>query len=218
MTTPAIPNHAVQLSPLDNIPPLTFSTPESFFPLPLAVTPDERATLSAAFVRDLYSRGDDSLWTPAAPYYAALAEQLALSGLSYSAMGLFSTDDGGVVQCAFTVAAVETDQTDPETAAQGILAALASDPTNDARWLDLPCGPAVTCVTLREITLTSEITASGNEERLLTGQIQTHVPFPTAPYTAVFTLHTASTEYWGEFCDMTVEILRTVAFTNDTSG
>ncbi|KPI13126.1 hypothetical protein OK074_8854, partial [Actinobacteria bacterium OK074] len=198
-------------------PPLTFSTPESFFPLPLAPTPDERATLSAAFVRDLYSRGDDSLWTPAAPYYAALAEQLALSGLSYSAIGLFSTDDGddgGVVQCAFTVAAVETDQTDPETAAHGILAALASDPTNDARLLDLPCGPAVTCVTLREVTLSPEITASGNEEQLLTGQIQAHVPFPAGPYTAVFTLHTASTEYWGEFCDMIVDILRTVAFTS----
>jgi hypothetical protein len=205
MTTPTV-------SVLDNVPPLSFTAPEGFFTLPLAAASAERAALSDAFVRELYSRGDESLWAPAAPFYAALAEQLAQSGLSYSAMGLFSTDDGGVVQCAFTVAAVETDQTDPEIAAHGILTALAGDPTHDARWLDLPCGPAISCVTMREVTLSSEITASGEEEQLLTGQIQFHVPFPTGPYTAVFTLHTASTEYWGEFCDMAVAILRTVSF------
>jgi len=206
VTTPVV-------SVLDGVPPLSFNTPESFFPLPLAATSEDRTALADAFVRELYSRGDEALWAPSAPYYAGLAEQLALSGLSYSAMGLFSTDEGGVVQCAFTVAAVETDQTDPDIAAHGILAALGSEPHNDARWMDLPCGPAVSCVTLREVVLSPEITADGEEKRLLTGQIQVHVPFPTGPYTAVFTLHTASTEYWGEFCDMVVAILETVSFT-----
>ncbi|MFI6565418.1 hypothetical protein [Streptomyces sp. NPDC050534] len=205
MTTPLITVDA-------DVPFLTFNVPESFFSLPLAATAEERAALSDAFVRDLYSEGDDSLWTPAAPFYAAMAEQLTLSGLSYSALGLFSTDDGGVVQCAFTVAAVETNQTDPEIAAHGILAALAREPHHDARWMDLPCGPAVSCVTLREVTISSELTADQEEKQLLTGQIQVHVPFPTGPYTAVFTLHTASTEYWNEFCDMIVSILRTASF------
>jgi hypothetical protein len=127
-------------------------------------------------------------------------------------MGLFSTDEGGVVQCAFTVAAVRTDQSDPDTAAQGILAVLGSDRLNDARWLDLPCGPAVSCITLREFTLSPEVTVTGEVTKLFTGQIQVHVPFATGPYTAVFTLHTASVEYWGEFCDITMAVLRTVAF------
>ncbi|MEW1778002.1 hypothetical protein [Streptomyces sp. NPDC086777] len=194
------------------VPPMTFVTPDGFFALPLAGTSEERAALAHTFVRELYSRGDESIWTPAAPYFEAIAEYLSDSGLAYSALGLFSTDDGGVVQCAFTVAAVQTDQTDPETAAQGILAALSSDPLNDARWMDLPCGPAVSCVTLRELSLNPAITADGQPKKLLTGQIEVHVPFPTGPYTAVFTLHTASTEYWGEFCDGTVAILRTVSF------
>jgi len=195
-----------------NIPPLSFNIPEGFYTLPLAPTPQQRTTLSDSFVRDLYSRGDASLWTPAAPYYAALAEQLTLSGLSYSALGLFSVNGGGVVQCAFTVAAVESGHTDPEIAAQGILSGLGSNPHHDTRWMDLPCGPAVSCVTLREVTLSTDITADGRENQLLTGEIRIHVPFPEAPYTAVFTLHTASTDYWGEFCDLIVAVLRTVSF------
>ncbi|MFJ4919739.1 hypothetical protein [Streptomyces sp. NPDC088725] len=197
---------------------MTFATPDGFFALPLAATPEERAALADAFVRELYSRGDESLWAPAAPYYAAIAKYMGDSGLSYSAMGLFATDEGGVAQCAFTVAAVETEQSDPDVAAQGTLAVLRQDPLNDVRWIDLPCGPAVSCITLREVVLGAEVTADGEESTLLTGQIQVHAPFPTAPYTAVFTLHTASTEYWGEFCDMTAAILRTVDFPETESG
>ncbi|GAA3087591.1 hypothetical protein ACFQ0X_19470 [Streptomyces rectiviolaceus] len=196
------------------LPPMTFTAPEGFFALPLAGTAEERAALADTFVRELYSRGDESIWTPAAPYYAAIAEYLAQSGLAYSAMGLFSTDEGGVAQCAFTVAAVETDQPDPDIAAQGILSALGHDPLNDARWMDLPCGPAVSCVTLREIRLGPDVSATGEEAGFRTGQIQVHVPFPNGPYTAVFTLFTASLDYWGEFCDMVVAILGTVSFTD----
>lgn len=195
------------------IPPIWFTVPDGFFALPLAATPEERARLADSFVRELYSEADDAVWGPAAPYYAGLAEYLAQHGLSYSAVGLFGTEEGGVAQCVFTVAAVETEQDEPETAAQGILGALGSDPLNDARWMDLPCGPAVSCVSLREFTVAAEASASGEATKLLTGQMQIHIPFATGPYTAVFTVHTASMDYWGEFCDMTTAILQTVAFT-----
>ncbi|MEU1202821.1 hypothetical protein ABZ446_42330 [Streptomyces sp. NPDC005813] len=195
-----------------DIPPVWFSVPEGLFTLPIAPTAEQRAALAHEFVRELYARGDESIWAPAAPYYAAIAEYMAGEGVSYSAMGLFSTEENGVAQCAFTVAAVETDQTDPEVVAQGTLAVLTKDPLNDARRLDLPCGPAVSCITLRELALDPSVTASGEETKLLTGQIQVHVPFPTGPFTAVFTLCTASTEYWGEFCDMVAAILQTVSF------
>ncbi|MGH4032455.1 hypothetical protein ACQB60_26345 [Actinomycetota bacterium Odt1-20B] len=216
-------------------PPIWFLSPEGFFALPLAATPEERTERAHSFVRELYSRGDDSIWEPAAPYYSAIAELMADTGVSYAAMGLFSTaeetegteentgeDDvfraagsDGVAQCAFTVAAVPTDQAraDTDVVAQGILAILSRDPYNDARWLDLPCGPAVSCVTLKEFKLNPEVTESGEAVELLTGQIQVHVPFPTGPFTAVFTLYTASTDYWGEFCDMMASILQTVSFT-----
>ncbi|ATL28846.1 hypothetical protein [Streptomyces formicae] len=219
-------------------PPIWFHVPDGFYALPLAATPEERAEKAEEFVRGLYSQGDERVWEPAAPYYAGLAELMADTGVSYSAMGLFSTaeEDGdgdsqdgaktghngadGVAQCAFTVAAVPTDQAsgDTETVAQGILAVLSTTPHNDARWLDLPCGPAVSCVTLTEYKLNPEITTTGEPTDLLTGQIQVHVPFPTGPFTAIFTLHTASTDYWTEFCNIMSAILQTVSFTEPEEG
>ncbi|MBT2394384.1 hypothetical protein J7E87_34550 [Streptomyces sp. ISL-1] len=248
MTTPADSTSVLPPTPADGEPPpLWFNVPDGFFALPLAATPEERAERAQSFVRGLYSRGDETIWEPAAPYYVAIAELMAESGVSYSAMGLFSTaeesdsdndaDEGGagaaagdeaeeevevrhegtdgVAQCAFTVAAVPTDQAgaDTDVVAQGILAILSRDPHNDARWLDLPCGPAVSCITLSEYKLSAEVTESGEAMDLLTGQIQVHVPFPTGPFTAIFTLYTASTDYWVEFCDMTAAILQTVSFT-----
>ncbi|GAA1929682.1 hypothetical protein GCM10009837_64240 [Streptomyces durmitorensis] len=230
-TSGTLPHHADEEPP-----PLWFNVPDGFFALPLAATPEERAERSHEFVRGLYSRGDESIWEPAAPYYEGLAELMAGNGISYSAMGLFSTaeeaegaaegEDGGgfearyegadgVAQCAFTVAAVPTDQSakDTDVAAQGILAVLSREPHNDARWLDLPCGPAVSCITLTKYQLSPKVTATGEAVDLLTGQIQVHVPFPTGPFTAIFTLYTASTDYWTEFCDIMAAVLRTVSFT-----
>lgn len=212
-----------------SLPPLWFLAPEGFFALPVAATATERGRRAHSFVRELYSRGDESIWEPAALYYAAIAESMGDAGVSYAAMGLFSTagesdasaDDAirhepaeGVAQCAFTVGIVVTDQAgdDTDVVAQGILAALSSDPYNDAVWLDLPCGPAVSCISVREYTLGPKLTASGEESKLLTGQIQVHIPFPTGPYTAVCTLHTASMDHWPAIYRLMSALLQTVSF------
>ena len=212
-----------------NVPPLWFLAPEGFFALPIAVTPEERSERALSFVRELYSRGDESIWEPAAPYYAAIAELMGDTGVSYAAMGLFSTAEEsdapagqvirhepaeGIAQCALTVAIAPTNHagTDTDVVAQGVLATLSSDPFNNAIWLDLPCGPAVSCITLREYDLSSEVTASGEDTKLLTGQIQVHVPFPTGPCTAIFTLYTASMDHWTEIYGLMSAVLQTVSF------
>ncbi|MEW2305776.1 hypothetical protein AB0958_38450 [Streptomyces sp. NPDC006655] len=121
------------------------------------------------FVRGLYPGGDDTLWQSAAPFYELVTEAMANAGLAFSGFGLFALDTGGVAHCSFTVAAYASDHSDPDVAAQGILATLASDPMNDARWLDLPCGPAVSRISLRELTLSADMTATCEQAKLLTG-------------------------------------------------
>jgi hypothetical protein len=201
----------------NGVPPLWFTVPASFYALPLAATPEERAAGAAEFVRELYPKGDEELWTPAAPYYETVGEAMAENGLAYAAMGLFRIDDEGVGHCSFTVAAVESDHPSVEVAANGIREILTRDETNDARWIDLPCGPAISCVSLTEVTFDGQLTTSGEEVKLMTGQIQVYVPFPTGPFTAVFTLDTAAVDYWAEFSDMMADILRTVSFTAPTA-
>jgi hypothetical protein len=39
------------------------------------------------------------------------------------------------------------------------------------------------------------------------------VPFPTGPYTVVFTLDTAALDHWEQFCELTMAVLRTLSFT-----
>jgi hypothetical protein len=214
----------------DFLPPLWFIAPEGFFPLPLDATPEGRVASASALVRTLYSRGDERIWESSAPYYAAIGELMASSGLSYAAMGLFSTaeddatsdaDEGkrydpaeGVAHCALTVAVIPTDQSEADTdvVAQGILATLSGDPYNDAIWVDLPCGPAVSCITLREYPLSPGVTTDSEETKLLIGQIQVHVPFPTGPYTAVFTLNTPSMDHWTEIYRLMSTVLQTLSF------
>jgi hypothetical protein len=218
-------------SPPTEPPPVWFLAPDGFFALPLAASPEERADRAQSFVRELYSRGDETVWSPAAPYFTAIAELMQGTGVSYAAMGLFSTSEeehtptgeaarhvpsDGVAQCAFTLAAIPTDQdeTATETVAQGILATLSKDPLNEVEWLDLPCGPAVSCANWREFILNPAVTASGEATELVTAQIQIFVPFPTGPFTAVFTLFTASVECWAQFVEMMSAILQTVSFTD----
>ncbi|OWA09324.1 hypothetical protein B9W62_16395 [Streptomyces sp. CS113] len=212
-------------------PPVWFLTPEGFFALPLADGPAERVERAESFVRQLYSRGSEEIWAPAAPTYATLAERIGATGVSYAALGLFSTSERertptgdvarhdlaeGAAQCAFTLAAVPTEQEAGavDVVAQGIVAALSRDTLNDVQWLDLPCGPAVSCVTWREYQLGPEVTATAEPAAFVTAEMQVHVPFPTGPFTAVFTLVTASIDHWSQFVDMMGGILQTVSFTD----
>ncbi|MFF7795324.1 hypothetical protein [Streptomyces sp. NPDC007991] len=198
------------------IPPLWFVAPEGFHALPVDADADARVSAAAEFARELFPEGDTHLWESAAPFYAGLTEVFAEAGLAYSAMGVFSDGNGGVVHFSFTVGAIESPYATPDEAAGSIQQSLDRDPGNDSRSITLPCGPAVSNISVREVTVGAELTATGEEAKLLTGQIQVFIPFPTKPFVAVFTVDTAAMEYWGEICDMTAAVLETVSF--DTSS
>lgn len=200
------------------IPPLWFVAPEGFHALPVDAEPGARLSAADAFARELFPEGDAHLWESAAPFYAGLTEVFADAGLAYSAMGVFSDDNGGVVHFSFTVGAIASPYATPDEAAGAIVQSLGRDPGNDSRRITLPCGPAVSNISVREITIGAELTATGEETKLLTGQIQVFIPFPTQRFIAIFTLDTAAMEYWGEICDMTVAVLETVSFSGPPRG
>jgi hypothetical protein len=194
------------------IPPLQFVAPEGFHALPVDADSSTRMSAASEFTRGLFPEGNVHLWESAAPFYAGLSEVFADSGLAYSAIGVFGDGNGGVVHFSFTVGAIVSPYATSDEATEAIRRSLCRDPGNDSRRITLPCGSAVSNISVREITVGAELTATGDETKLLTGQIQVFVPFPNAPYIAVFTLDTAAMEHWGEICDMTAAILETVSF------
>lgn len=194
------------------VPPMTFSVPENFLEYPMQVDPAERLAAAEAFVRDLYKNGDEDLWRRTAPAIAAVGEMNANAGIAYSAMGVYDNEQGGIATCTLTITATESDHLDPEVAALGLREVLVRDEFNDSRWLDLPCGPAVSRLTVTKYPVDPELTDGAEGNEITQGQIQVYIPFPTGSWIAVLTMQTPNMEVWVEFSEMMAIIVRSVAF------
>lgn len=194
------------------VPPMTFSVPENFLEYPMQDDPAERLAAAEAFVRDLYKNGDEDLWHRTAPAIAAAGEMNANAGIAYSAMGVYDNEQGGIATCTLTITATESDHLDPEVAALGLREVLVRDEFNDSRWLDLPCGPAVSRLTVTKYPVDPELTDGAEGKEITQGQIQVYIPFPTGPWIAVLTMQTPNMEVWVEFSEMMAIIVRSVGF------
>lgn len=194
------------------IPPLLFVLPDGFHELPLQSDPAQRATAAEAFARELYPNGSEELWRTNAPAFAAMGEMTAATGVAYAAMGVFDNERGGVATVNLTIAATASDHTDPEVAATGLREILVRDEFNDSRWLNLPCGPAVSRITVTKFPLDPALTAGGAPAELVQGQIQVFVPFPTGPLMAIVTMGTFNMESWVEVSEMAAVLVQTLTF------
>jgi hypothetical protein len=199
------------------VPPMLFVLPDGFHELPLNSDPAERAAAAEAFARELYPGGDEELWRTNAPAFAAMGEMTAATGVAYAAMGVFDNERGGVATANLTIAATASDHTDPEAAALGLREVLVRDEFNDSRWLELPCGPAVSRITVTRFPLDPVLTG-GAEAELVQGQIQVFVPFPTGPFMAIVTLGTYNMESWAEVSEMAAVLVQTITFPRTGAG
>ncbi|MFJ2608859.1 hypothetical protein ACIO13_28350 [Streptomyces sp. NPDC087425] len=194
------------------LPPMAFRLPHGMHAIEVSLSADERSTAAHRLVRDIYPNGELPLWDAMGSLYSAMADEMLANGVGFFGIGLYSLDDGGVAHCSLTVAVVESDENDQEVVARGVQALLLRNPLCEVTWLDLPCGPAVCGVTATRLLMDSRYTASGRDEELVMNQVQVHVPFATGPYTAVFTLDTASVEQWEEFSHAMAGIVGSVDF------
>ncbi|MDQ0930375.1 hypothetical protein [Streptomyces turgidiscabies] len=196
------------------LPPMSIRLPEGMHAIEVSLDETERAEAVRKLVQDIYPRGEEPLWEAMSALYGSTAQEMLAGGVSFFGIGLYDIGDGGgVAHCSLTVAVFESGETAPDTIAQGIFAVLSPDPMRDVTWLDLPCGPAVSVISFRKLVVDGLYTKSGNDEELVMGQIQVHVPFPTGPFTAVITLDTASVEQWDEFTHTIAGIVGSLEFT-----
>lgn len=196
------------------LPPMSISLPEGTHAIEVSLDETERTEAVRKLVQDIYPRGEEPLWEAMSALYGATAQEMLAGGVSFFGIGLYDIGDGGgVAHCSLTVAVFESGETAPDTVAQGIFAVLSPNPMRDVTWLDLPCGPAVSVISFRKLVVDGLYTKSGDDEELVMGQIQVHIPFPTGPFTAVITLDTASVGQWDEFTHAIAGIVGSLEFT-----
>lgn len=199
-------------------PPMTFSVPEGLHAIPLPIDHDERTQAVASLVREMYPEGDTELWSAMQAVYGPIADDLVDAGVAFTGVGLYDIGDRQVGHCSLTIGAMECDQQDPEVTALGLRELFGRRPLHEVSWLDLPCGPAVSVTTTRRTVIDGSVTASGEDVAVTSGQVQVYVPFPTAPYIAVFTLETMAEEHFEEFGVMLSTIIASVAFPDEDAG
>jgi hypothetical protein len=192
-----------------SLPKMSFMIPEGVHAIEIPLDQEERIAAVGQLIRDIYPRGDEALWREVEVGYGAIVDGLSSDGISFFGIGFYSVDSG-VAHCSLNVAVIESDHPSREVAVRGIGAILQQEPLREVRWIDLPCGPAVSSVSFRNVVIDGRYTKTGEDQGLTFGQVQVYIPFPDAPYTAVFTMDTAALEQWDEFSRGMARIVRSV--------
>ncbi|MFI1091655.1 hypothetical protein [Streptomyces sp. NPDC020917] len=197
---------------MTEIPPFSLEVPQGFHELPVAVTGDAREQSLADLVQGIYPQADPEVRQAITPMVASATAVMADAQLTYAAIGLFSDGPDKVAQCALTLAVAPSDHPSAEVAAHGLREILARTDSVEAGYVDLPCGPAVTAISISEVTYDGEYTTTGEPATLRMGRLQAYVPFPTGPYLAVLTLDTPAMDYWENFSVMMGTVLMGMEF------
>ena len=202
----------------ESFPPFSVEIPEGFHELPIDTAGDEREQSVADLVRGVYPRASPEVWKGAVPLFASATEMMAGAQLTFAGIGLFSDGPDKVAQCALTLAVAPSDHPTAEVAAHGIREILARTESVEAEYVDLPCGPAVTAISISEVTYDGQYTTTGEDATVRMGRLQAYVPFPTGPYLAVLTLDTPAMDYWENFSVMMGTVLMGMEFHQPVNG
>ncbi|SEN45368.1 hypothetical protein [Actinacidiphila rubida] len=196
----------------ETFPPFSVDVPEGFHELPITSEGDARVRAVAGLVETVYPQAGPELWQQVAPMFEGATTMMADAELSFAAIGLFGDGPDKVAQCALTLAVAPSNHPTAEIAAHGIREILARTDSTEADYVELPCGPAVTGISITEVTYDGEYTATGEPVTVRMGRLQAFVPFPTGPYLAVLTLDTPAMDYWENFSVMMGTLLMGIEF------
>jgi hypothetical protein len=197
------------------VPPFVLALPEGFHELPVGTEGEERAAALAELVQGMYPLGSPGLWEAAAPLFDGVTGTMAVADLTFAAIGLFGDGDKGVAQCALTLAVAPSNHPSAEAAARGVREILSRTTSVEAGYVDLPCGPAATGISISEVTYDGTYTTTGEPVTLRMGRLQAYVPFPTGPYLAVLTLDTPAMDHWENFSVLMGTVLMSLEFPDE---
>lgn len=205
-TQAAIPDgHSVQADDIH----VRWVMPEIFHDIPLhEEDEDEAVRLIEELAQKALPGAEVEDWLKLAVVVALGMDDLLASGAEYASIGVSAV---GEEPCTATVYAALTDS--PEGDDRDPIAAIASslrrEDVGEVTEIQLPCGPAVSCVGTRDEKVTGELTEDPRGLTLPTSFIRVYVPLPNDT-TLVMEMSTPTPAGWDPFATMFGNIVSSI--------
>ena len=212
MTTPAPARADIEVD---------FRLPADFREILTGASVEEaRAAVVARYGPEVLATIPPALLHSAVAEYRAASRQLEQEGVFYAA-GCLGLLDGELTLSSLTMARVEADCADPETAVEGVLLVRGRGQGSErrsARRYDLPAGPAAVVIESSVgLLLPAVDLGTDSDLPLQVATVQAYVPVPRAVDPArrtmvVVTFSTPSVRHWDAYCPVVVDLLRSLRF------
>ncbi|WP_086559823.1 hypothetical protein [Streptomyces africanus] len=185
--------------------------PEGFFELPFEADDlDELADKLVGLAKQTLPRADEEVQLQWAAMCAANYDEFIEAGVQYAGFVTTEVDD---VRCTATVnvSLMDLDERAGKDPAGFIATTLRHLELGQVGEVQLPCGPAVTCVGSRPGSVDAGLTQSGRDEPIWTSFIQVQIPL-TNGTVLLLEMGTPTVEGWDVFSAMFAGVVKSVRF------
>jgi hypothetical protein len=183
--------------------------PEGFLELPFEADDlDELAEELVELAKQALPGADEEVQVQYAAMCAAHYDEFIEAGVQYA--GFVTTEVDGV-RCTATVnvSLLDLDERAGKNPAGFIATTMRHLELGEVGEVQLPCGPAVTCVGNRSSSIDGSLTQSGQDESIWTSFIQAQIPL-TNGTVLVLEMGTPTVEGWDVFSAMFAGIVKSV--------
>lgn len=183
--------------------------PEGFFEIPMdSEDLDETAERLIELARDVMPDATFEVQLEWAVMVAAHYDSFIDAGVQYA--GLVMTEvDGNRCIATVTVSLIDLDEEAGPNPVGFLGSSLRHLGTGKVTEIELPCGPAVSCVGSRTASLDGSLTASGTAEPVMTSFIQVQIPLNNGTL-LVLEMGTPTSEGWEVFSSMFAGVVKSV--------
>ncbi|MGX1155363.1 hypothetical protein RKD39_002941 [Streptomyces albogriseolus] len=191
--------------------------PEGFFELPFEADDlDELADQLVALAKQALPGADEEVQLQYAAMCAAHYDEFIEAGVQYA--GFVNTEVDGV-RCTATVnvSLMDLDERAGRNPAGFLATTMRHLGLGQVDEVQLPCGPAVTCVGNRASNVDGVLTQSGQDEQIWTSFIQVQIPLSNGTV-LVLEMGTPTVEGWDVFSAMFAGIVKSVRLFDDSGG
>ncbi|MBB6419081.1 hypothetical protein [Streptomyces sp. AK010] len=215
MTTDTVEEARRSLEGSDGI-EVRWIMPEGFLELPFEADDlDELAEQLIELAKQALPGADEEVQVQYAAMCVAHYDEFIEAGVQYA--GFVTTEVDGV-RCTATVnvSLLDLDERAGANPAGFIATTMRHLELGEIGDVQLPCGPAVTCVGNRSSSIDGSLTQSGRDEPIWTSFIQVQIPLNNGTV-LVLEMGTPTVEGWDVFSAMFAGIVKSVRFF-DTDG